>query len=61
MKKFNYKGEKVIILKELDIKDKLGTWVQIEIVSGEEKGNRMPITREELEENGVNKNKTRSS
>jgi hypothetical protein len=49
MKNKLYKKEKVKIIKELNIKDKAGTWVQIEFLTGVQKGCRIPLLMEELE------------
>ncbi len=51
LKKFEffYKGTKVKLLRDLDMKDGLGTrWVQIEILEGAEKGRRLPAIMSEL-------------
>ena len=50
MKKKYLKNEQVKILKDLDIKDKNGKWVQIEYLTGDKRGSRRPITIQELEE-----------
>jgi hypothetical protein len=46
MKK-TYKDEKIKVVKELGVKDKVGTWIQIEFLSGINKGCRIPTTIEE--------------
>jgi hypothetical protein len=48
MKKTYLKNDQVKILKDLDIKDKDGKWVQIEYLTGDKKGERRPITTQEL-------------
>ena len=62
MKKYRLENESVRILRPLQIKksepgkptvlgnlvDKEGNWVQIEILTGKNKGNRRPITIEKL-------------
>jgi hypothetical protein len=50
MKKSYLKGSEVKIIKELGIKDKAGTWVQIEFLDGKQKGFRMPAILEELKD-----------
>jgi hypothetical protein len=50
MKEKYLQTEKVKIVKELKIVDKLGTWVQIEYLTGDNIGSRKPIPIEELEE-----------
>jgi hypothetical protein len=50
MKKYKFNNEEVKIVEPLNIKDKDGTWVQIEYLTGENKGARQPITLEELME-----------
>jgi hypothetical protein len=62
-KSFKLDGEKVIIVKELGLKqppvkgqvvpeipivDKDGHWIQVEFASGPNKGNRKPTTKERL-------------
>lgn len=44
----NYKGSKVKIFKKLNIKDKEGEWVQIQILDGKDKGMKEPVTLKEL-------------
>ena len=46
IKSLNAKTDKPSIVKEL--KDKWGTWVQIEFLTGEKKGDRVPTPKEEL-------------
>ncbi len=41
-------GREVKTGKEIPLKDKAGTWVQIEFLTGERKGCRVPAPREEL-------------
>ena len=48
MKKYKFEGEEVSIVKDLGIKDKLGTWVQIEFLSGKNKGFRKSEILENL-------------
>jgi hypothetical protein len=48
MKTHLYQKEKVKIIKELNIKDKDGKWVQIEFLTGDRKGNRIPVCSEDL-------------
>lgn len=58
MKKFNYDGTEVKIVKDLllkgkekeefPLKDKEGTWVQIEYLTGPKKGDRVPAVKEKL-------------
>ena len=38
----------VKVVKELNIKDKDGTWVQIEYLEGKLKGTRVPVVKEKL-------------
>ncbi len=40
--------KKYKIIRKLNIKNKNGTWIQIEMLTGKEKGLRRPITLEEL-------------
>lgn len=49
MKTYLYKKEKVQLIKELNIKDKEGTWVQIEFLTGNRIGNTIPAVKENLE------------
>ena len=59
MKTYKLKNEKVKLLSELKTKDekqivdKEGSWVKIEFLSGPNKGNRKPITVEELEKDAI--------
>ena len=46
IKNLNVKTDKPGVVKEL--KDKAGTWVQIEFLTGERKGYRVPAPKEEL-------------
>ena len=48
MKTYLYKKEKVQVVKDLNIKDKMGSWVQIEFLSGDQKGNKIPAVLEDL-------------
>lgn len=58
MKTYLYEKETVKIIKDLgpkdskgaliQIKDKAGTWVQIEFLTGERNGSRIPVPIEEL-------------
>ena len=48
MKVYSYKNKKVTIVRELNLTDKHGTWVQIEFLDGEDKGFRIPATKESL-------------
>lgn len=49
MKKFYYlNGEKVKVIKDLNIKDHDGTWVQVEHRTGVKKGYKQPTTLERL-------------
>lgn len=41
--KYIYKGEEVLVIKKLHITDKDGEWIQIEFLSGPNKGSRKPI------------------
>ncbi len=50
MKKSYLKGCEVKVIRELGIKDKNGTWVQIEFMDGKQKGFRMPVILEELKD-----------
>ena len=50
MKKGYLKGSEVEVIKELGIKDKHGTWVQVEYLDGKLKGSRVPAVLENLEE-----------
>jgi len=45
----SYKNEKVKVIKELNIKDKEGEWVQIEFLTGDKKGCRVPVSLKDLE------------
>ena len=49
MKTYLYKKETVQLIKELNIKDKEGTWVQIEFLTGDRKGCRIPVVQENLD------------
>ena len=48
MKTHLYQKEKVQVIRDLNIKDKQGTWVQIEFLTGKRKGCRIPVAMEEL-------------
>jgi len=48
MKTHLYQKEKVKFIKDLSIKDKQGTWVQIEYLTGDRKGCRVPAVKEDL-------------
>jgi hypothetical protein len=48
MKTYSYKNEKVKVIKDLNIKDKNGNWVQVEFTTGNLKGCRYPAVKEEL-------------
>lgn len=54
MKTYLYEKETVKVTKELMVKegvalkDKAGTWVQVEFLTGERKGCRVPAPKEEL-------------
>jgi hypothetical protein len=49
MKKIQYlNGEKVKIVKDLNIKDENGSWVQIQFCDGKNKGNKKPTILEKL-------------
>ena len=48
MKTYSYGDVLVSIIKDLGVKDKYGTWVQVEFVSGDDKGCRKPVTLEQL-------------
>lgn len=48
MKTYKYQKEEVVIVRDLDLKDKTGTWVQIEFKTGDRKKSRIPVTKEEL-------------
>ncbi len=48
MKTYLYQDEKVKVTNDLKIKDKCGSWVQIEFLTGERKGSRIPVPKEEL-------------
>lgn len=43
-----YKGEEVKIVKNLQIADKQGNWIQIEYLDGEKEGMRMPVPKQKL-------------
>lgn len=47
-KTFKYQGETVSITRDLNLKDKHGTWVQVEYTSGKNKKARIPVAKEEL-------------
>lgn len=49
MKKYIGK-EEVKVIRELGIEDKTGKWVQVEVVSGENKGMRKPASISEIKE-----------
>lgn len=50
MKKSYLKGSEVKVIGELGIKDKHGTWVQIEYLDGKLKGSRVPAVFEDLKD-----------
>jgi hypothetical protein len=48
MTTYIYEHQTVTVVKPLNIKDKYGEWVQIEILDGENKGMRMPVSLKRL-------------
>ena len=47
---YSYKNFKCTIIKKLNIIDKNGEWVQIEMLDGPNKGMRLPVSMEELKQ-----------
>lgn len=43
-------NDEVVIIKDLRITDKKGKWVQVEMVSGNEKGMRRPVPEKDITE-----------